>query len=64
MNKMIDIVDKKSLIEKIMAHFGWYKVKMVEFPATRIETNIIVEMPELPPVPVKKTAPRTRKVVK
>ena len=63
MNKMIDIVDKKSLIEKIMAHFGWYKVKMVEFPATRIETNIIVELPE-PPVSVKKTAPRTRKVVK
>jgi hypothetical protein len=48
---MIDIVDKKSLIEKIMGHFGWYKVKMVEFPATRIETNIIVEMPELPKPP-------------
>ncbi len=62
----MDIKDETPLIEKIMAHFGWYKVKMVEFPATRIETNIIVEMPELPEPPdsVKKTAPRTRKVVK
>jgi hypothetical protein len=68
MNKMIDIVDKKSLIEKIMAHFGWYKCKMVEFPVTRMETNFIVELPEPeqplepeqppePPIPVKKTAP-------
>jgi len=69
MNKMIDIMDKKSLIEKIMAHFGWYKCKMVEFPVTRMETNFIVELPEPeqppePPIPVKKTAPRTRKVVK
>ena len=56
MNKMIDIVDKKSLIEKIMGHFGWYKVKMVEFPVTRVETNLIVELPEPPelPIPVKK----------
>jgi hypothetical protein len=46
-----------------MAHFGWYKCKMVEFPAVRIETNIIVEVPE-PPIPEKKPAPRTRKVVK
>jgi len=63
---MIDIQDDQTLVEKIMAHFGWYKCKMVEFPATRIETNIIIEVPEAPesPIPVKKPAPRTRKVVK
>jgi len=60
---MIDIQDKQTLVEKIMAHFGWYKCKMVEFPATRIETNIIVEVPE-PPIPEKKPTTRTRKVVK
>jgi len=60
---MIDIKDDQTLVEKIMAHFGWYKCKMVEFPATRIETNIIIEAPESP-IPVKKPAPRTRKVVK
>ena len=37
---MIDIKDNTPLIEKIMAHFGWYKVKMIEFPVTRVETNI------------------------
>ena len=63
---MFDIKDDETLLEKIMAHFGWYKCKMVEFPATRIETNIIIEVqkPEEPPIPAKKTAPRTRKVVK
>ena len=37
---MLDIQDKTPLLEKIMAHFGWYKVKMIEFPVTRVETNI------------------------
>ena len=60
---MIDIQNNQTLLEKIMAHFGWYKCKMVEFPATRIETNIIIEVPE-PAIPEKKPAPRTRKVVK
>ena len=60
---MIDIQNNQTLLEKIMAHFGWYKCKMVEFPATRIETNIIIEVPEAP-IPEKKPAPRTRKVVK
>jgi len=49
---MIDIQDNQTLVEKIMAHFGWYKCKMVEFPTVRIETNIIVEVPE-PPIPEK-----------
>jgi hypothetical protein len=49
---MIDIQDNQTLVEKIMAHFGWYKCKMVEFPVARIETNIIVEVPE-PPIPEK-----------
>jgi|APCry1669188970_1035186.scaffolds.fasta_scaffold151858_2 hypothetical protein len=60
---MIDIQDNQTLVEKIMAHFGWYKCKMVEFPAVRIETNIIVEVPETP-APEKKPTTRTRKVVK
>lgn len=34
------IKDDTSLIEKIMAHFGWFKIKMVEFPVTKVETNI------------------------
>jgi len=34
------IKDDTSLIEKIMAHFGWFKIKMVEFPVTRVETSV------------------------
>ena len=34
---MIDIKDSTKLIDKIMAHFGWYKVKMVEFPVNNLE---------------------------
>ena len=34
---MIDIKDGTRLIDKIMAHFGWYKVKMVEFPVSNLE---------------------------
>ena len=34
---MIDIKDGTKLIDKIMAHFGWYKVKMVEFPVNNLE---------------------------
>ena len=36
---MIDIKDGTKLIDKIMAHFGWYKVKMVEFPVSNYEVN-------------------------
>ena len=66
MNKMIDIVDKKSLIEKIMAHFGWYKVKNVELPIENLEINhtfIMKDMkPEMPKAPVRK--PAAKKVVR
>ena len=34
---MIDIITGQSLFEKIMAHFGWYKTKMVEFPVSNLE---------------------------
>ena len=33
----IDIDTGESLLEKIMAHFGWYKTKMVEFPVSKLE---------------------------
>ena len=34
---MIDIDYGTKLFEKIMAHFGWYKAKMVEFPVSKLE---------------------------
>lgn len=35
----IDIVDGTPLFEKIMAHFGWYKAKKVDFQVEKMETN-------------------------
>jgi len=36
----IDIHDpSETLIEKIMAHFGWYKVKKVELEVENLEIN-------------------------
>jgi hypothetical protein len=32
-----DIVDGTSLIQKIMAHFGWYKTKMVDLKVDNLE---------------------------
>lgn len=70
----IDIFDSKEpLIEKIMAHFGWYKVKKVEMQVENLEINHIftVKSPkeELPPFPAPKKKPAlkkatTRKVTK
>lgn len=41
---MIDIKDNTPLIEKIMAHFGWYKVKMVEFPIDEVNIQFIQKL--------------------
>jgi hypothetical protein len=36
----IDLYDpKETLIEKIMAHFGWYKVKKVELPIENLDIS-------------------------
>ena len=43
---MIDIKDNTPLIEKIMAHFGWYKVKMVEFPIDEVNIQFIQKLTE------------------
>jgi hypothetical protein len=56
----LEICDKTPLIEKIMAHFGWYKVKKVELPVENLEINHIFVMKDiktdLPKAPVKKPA--------
>lgn len=38
---MFDFKDNTPLIEKIMAHFGWYKVKMVEFPISEVNIQLV-----------------------
>jgi len=44
----VDIHDPaESLIEKIMAHFGWYKVMKVELPVENLEVNHIFTMKPL-----------------
>jgi len=65
--KEIEVFDETSLIEKIMGHFGWYKVKKVELPIENLEINhtfIMKDMkPEMPKAPVRKPAakrPRRR----
>ena len=55
----IDIYDSsETLIEKIMAHFGWYKVKKVELPVENLEINHIFTLKpskeELPEFPLKR----------
>jgi hypothetical protein len=56
----IEICDKTPLIEKIMGHFGWYKVKKLELPIENLEINhtfiIKDNKPELPKAPVKNPA--------
>ena len=64
--KEIEVFDETSLIEKIMGHFGWYKVKKVELPIENLEINhtfIMKDMkPEMPKAPVRK--PAAKKVVR
>jgi hypothetical protein len=55
----VEIYDPQdTLIEKIMAHFGWYKVKKVELPIENLEINHIFTMKaseeKLPEFPVKR----------
>jgi hypothetical protein len=58
--KEIEVFDETSLIEKIMGHFGWYKVKKVELPIENLEINhtfIMKDMkPEMPKASVRKPA--------
>jgi len=44
----IDIIDKRSLFEKLMNHFGWYKTQMSELKVDKLEVDyhFIVEVPE------------------
>jgi hypothetical protein len=44
----IDIVDDRSLFEKIMNHFGWYKTKMCDLKIDRIDVDyhFVVELPK------------------
>jgi hypothetical protein len=62
----IEICDKTPLIEKIMGHFGWYKVKKLELPIENLEINhtfIVKDLTSnLPKTPVKK--PAAKKVVR
>ena len=54
----IEIYDKTPLIEKIMGHFGWYKVKKVELPIENLAISHVFLMKDaktdLPKAPVKK----------
>jgi hypothetical protein len=62
----IDIVDETPLIEKIMAHFGWYKVKKVDLAVENLEINHIFTIKdfksETPKAPVKQ--PVAKKTVR
>jgi len=69
----IDIFDSQEpLIEKIMAHFGWYKVKKVEMVVENLEVKHIFTVKgvdDVPPFPAPKKKPAlkkatTRKVTK
>ena len=61
---MEDIVTNQSLLDKIMAHFGWYKVKKVEFEFESLDItysfNSKKPEPTFPVKPVLKRA-TTRK---
>jgi hypothetical protein len=44
----LDIVDDRSLFEKIMNHFGWYKTKMCDVKIDRLDVDyhFVVELPK------------------
>jgi hypothetical protein len=62
----IEICDKTPLIEKIMGHFGWYKVKKLELPVESLEikhTFVVKDIKlDLPKTPVKQ--PVAKKTVR
>jgi hypothetical protein len=64
MNK-IEIEDGTPLLHKIMAHFGWYKVKKVDIDVQNLEVHYMFHIKddetELPVAkPALKKAPRKR----
>ena len=44
----IDLLDARSLFEKMMNHYGWYKTQMSELKIDKLEVDyrFIVEVPE------------------
>ena len=44
----IELLDERSLFEKMMNHFGWYKTQMSDLKVDRIEVDyhFIVEVPK------------------
>jgi hypothetical protein len=44
----VDLLDARSLFEKMMNHFGWYKTQMSELKVDRLEVDyhFIIEVPE------------------
>ena len=44
----VEILDDRSLFEKLMNHFGWYKTQMSDLKIDRLEVDyrFIVELPE------------------
>ena len=44
----VEILDERSLFEKLMNHFGWYKTQMSELKVDRLEVDyhFIIEVPE------------------
>ena len=44
----VEILDERSLFEKLMNHFGWYKTQMSDLKIDRLEVDyrFIVELPE------------------
>ena len=44
----VEILEERSLFEKMMNHFGWYKTQMSDLKIDRLEVDyrFIVELPE------------------
>jgi len=44
----IQLLDERSMFEKLMNHFGWYKTKMSDLKVDRVEVDyrFIVEVPK------------------
>ena len=44
----VDLLDARSLFEKMMNHFGWYKTQMSELKIDKLEVDyhFIIEVPE------------------
>ena len=64
--KKVDIQDGTTLIEKLMAHFGWYKVQMTEMKCDNLEVTYSfgVNIPENPLWPEDKIENKAKPTVK